>query len=146
MMNSRNFAYVCSMKDFIRNILVFTLALVFGLSSAALCSADVEREFVKSENTQYPYSLIDDSTQSVPIQSFVALVPVERIAAVTQPRVPASPLVSRVWNHTDFASEQQFYCLLASLHEKEVKNDYGDYKSRLCYDGHYLYTFCKLLI
>lgn len=134
------------MKGFIRNILVFTLALVFGLSSAALCSVDVENEYVKSENPQYPYSLIDGNTQSAPIQNFVALVPAERIAAVTQSRVPASPMVGRIWTHSDFTSEQQLYCQLASLHEKEIKNCYGNYKSRLCYDGHYLYTFCKILI
>ena len=45
-----------------------------------------------------------------------------------------------------FLYEQQLCCQLVDLREKIVGDCYDKYKAQLCYDGHYLYSLCKMLI
>ena len=60
-----------------RKIVVFLFATIFGLTSAIFLSAGGENELVKPQDPSYPYSLIDVRAQSLPIQNFTAIIPVE---------------------------------------------------------------------
>lgn len=52
----------------------------------------------------------------------------------------------RLRGYIAFLYEQQLYCQLVDLWEKVVEDCYDKYKAQLCYDGHYLYSLCKMLI
>ena len=121
-MNLEDFLYVCCMKGFMRKIVVFLFATIFGLTSAIFLSAGGENELVKPQDPSYPYSLIDVRAQSLPIQNFTAIIPVERGLCVNVSRFPSSPIT------------------------EEASDCYDKYKAQLCYDGHYLYSLCKMLI
>jgi len=58
------------MKGFMRKIVVFLFATIFGLTSAIFLSAGGENELVKPQDPSYPYSLIDVRAQSLPIQNY----------------------------------------------------------------------------
>lgn len=77
-MNLEDFLYVCHMKGFMRKIVAFLFAVIFGLTSAIFLSAGADNELVKPQDPSYPYSLIDVRAQSLPMQSFTAIIPVER--------------------------------------------------------------------
>ena len=38
------------------------------------------------------------------------------------------------------------YIVVSRPLEKVVEDCYDKYKAQLCYDGHYLYSLCKMLI
>lgn len=69
-MNLEDFLYVCHMKGFMRKIVAFLFAVIFGLTSAIFLSAGADNELVKPQDPSYPYSLIDVRAQSLPMQSF----------------------------------------------------------------------------
>ena len=60
--------------------------------------------------------------------------------------LPSSPITGKVGGNIAFLYEQQLYCQLVDLWEKVVEDCYDKYKAQLCYDGHYLYSLCKMLI
>ena len=109
-------------------------------------SAGADNELVKPQDPSYPYSLIDVRAQSLPMQSFTAIIPVERGLCVNVSRFPSSPITGKVGENIAFLYEQQLYCQLVDLWEKVVEDCYDKYKAQLCYDGHYLYSLCKMLI
>lgn len=125
---------------------VISLALLLGWASALFHAADVEKAFEPMHETSGPYTLADSQSHSQPAQSFVAIVPAERVAGINQVRVPASPVAERVGSHTSFPDVQQCCCQLVSLREKSERLCYEDYKAGLCAHGHYLYSLCKMLI
>lgn len=145
-MNLEDFLYVCCMKGFMRKIVVFLFATIFGLTSAIFLSAGGENELVKPQDPSYPYSLIDVRAQSLPIQNFTAIIPVERGLCVNVSRFPSSPITEEASGNAAFLYEQQLCCQLVDLREKIVGDYYDKYKAQLCYDGHYLYSLCKMLI
>lgn len=114
--------------------------------SAIFLSAGADNELVKPQDPSYPYSLIDVRAQSLPMQSFTAIIPVERGLCVNVSRFPSSPITGKVGENIAFLYEQQLYCQLVDLWEKVVEDCYDKYKAQLCYDGHYLYSLCKMLI
>ena len=75
-----------------------------------------------------------------------AIIPVERGLCVNVSRFPSSPITGKVGENIAFLYEQQLYCQLVDLWEKVVEDCYDKYKAQLCYDGHYLYSLCKMLI
>lgn len=103
-MNLEDFLYVCHMKGFMRKIVVFLFATIFGLTSAIFLSAGGENELVKPQDPSYPYSLIDVRAQSLPIQNFTAIIPVERGLCVNVSRFPSSPI-------TEEASGNAAFCM-----------------------------------
>ena len=111
-----------------------------------LLSAGGENELVKPQDPSYPYSLIDVRAQSLPIQNFTAIIPVERGLCVNVSRFPSSPITEEASGNAAFLYEQQLCCQLVDLREKIVGDCYDKYKAQLCYDGHYLYSLCKMLI
>lgn len=145
-MNLEDFLYVCHMKGFMRKIVAFLFAVIFGLTSAIFLSEGADNELVKPQDPSYPYSLIDVRAQSLPMQSFTAIIPVERGLCVNVSRFPSSPITGKVGENIAFLYEQQLYCQLVDLWEKVVEDCYDKYKAQLCYDGHYLYSLCKMLI
>lgn len=135
------------MKGFMRKTAIFLFAVIFGLTSAVFLSAGAENEFVKPQDTSYPYSLlIDIRAHSLPIQNFAAIIPEERGLCVNVPRFPSSPTTGEAGGNASFLYERQLCCQLADLREKIVGDCYDKYKAQLCYDGHYLYSLCKMLI
>lgn len=135
------------MKGFAKHLLVFLLALVVGWASALLHVAEVEQTYVQMHEPAGPYSLVDvEGHSSVPVQSFVAIMPAERIAVVNPVRFPSSPVAERIGSNTVFSSAQQCCCQLIALREKSIKHGYEGYKAQLCSHGHYLYSLCKMLI
>ena len=132
-----DFLYVCCMKGFMRKIVVFLFATIFGLTSAIFLSAGGENELVKPQDPSYPYSLIDVRAQSLPIQNFTAIIPVERGLCVNVSRFPSSPITEEASGNAAFLYEQQLCCQLVDLREKIVGDCYDKYKAQLCYDGHF---------
>lgn len=145
-MNLEDFLYVCHMKGFMRKTAVFLFAVIFGLTSAIFLSAGAENELVKPQDPSCPYSLIDIRAHSLPIQNFTAIIPVESGLCVNVPRFPSSPTTGEAGENASFLYERQLCCRLADLREKIVDDCYDKYKAQLCYDGHYLYFLCKMLI
>lgn len=141
-----DFLYVCHMKGFMRKIVAFLFAVIFGLTSAIFLSAGADNELVKPQDPSYHYSLIDVRAQSLPIQNFTAIIPVERGLCVNVSRFPSSPITEEASGNAAFLYEQQLCCQLVDLREKIVGDCYDKYKAQLCYDGHYLYSLCKMLI
>ena len=109
-MNLEDFLYVCHMKGFMRKIVAFLFAVIFGLTSAIFLSAGADNELVKPQDPSYPYSLIDVRAQSLPMQSFTAIIPVERGLCVNVSRFPSSPITGKVGENIAFLYEQQLYC------------------------------------
>lgn len=96
LVNLEDFLYVCHMKGFMRKIVAFLFAVIFGLTSAIFLSAGADNELVKPQDPSYPYSLIDVRAQSLPMQSFTAIIPVERGLCVNVSRFPSSPITGKV--------------------------------------------------
>lgn len=135
------------MKGFVKHLLVFSLALVLGWGSALLHVAEVEQSMEQMHETSTPYTLVDHETPQHPVQSFVAIVPAERMAVVNPVRFPSSPVAERMGgSNTVFASAQQCCCQLVALREKSMRHDYEGYKAQMCSHGHYLYSLCQMLI
>lgn len=67
LVNLEDFLYVCHMKGFMRKIVAFLFAVIFGLTSAIFLSAGADNELVKPQDPSYPYSLIDIRAQSLPM-------------------------------------------------------------------------------
>lgn len=143
---SRRFFIRLSHERFHEKIVAFLFAVIFGLTSAIFLSAGADNELVRPQDPSYPYSLIDVRAQSLPMQSFTAIIPVERGLCVNVSRFPSSPITGKVGENIAFLYEQQLYCQLVDLWEKVVEDCYDKYKAQLCYDGHYLYSLCKMLI
>lgn len=73
------------MKGFVKHLFVFSLALVLGCASALLHVAEAEEAYASVHGTTTPYTLVDTEGHAHhPGQSFVAIIPAERIAAVNQ--------------------------------------------------------------
>ncbi|HIY49617.1 MAG TPA: hypothetical protein H9834_07350 [Candidatus Barnesiella excrementavium] len=135
------------MKGFVKHLFVFSLALVLGCALALLHVAEAEEAYASVHGTTTPYTLVDTEGHAHhPGQSFVAIIPAERIAAVNQVRFPSSPVAERVGSHAAFSCVQHCCCQLMALREKSIRHDYEGYRAQLCSRGHYLYSLCKMLI
>lgn len=117
------------MKGFVKHLLMVSLALILGWASTLFYVSEAETAWVQSSETESPYTLADSQSHSQPAQSFVAIVPAERVAGINQVRVPASPVAERVGSHTSFPDVQQCCCQLITLREKSIRHDYEGYKA-----------------
>ena len=70
--------------------------------------------------------------QSLPIQNFTAIIPVERGLCVNVSRFPSSPITEEASGNAAFLYEQQLCCQLVDLREKIVGDCYDKYKAQLC--------------
>lgn len=105
---SRRF-FICLLHErFHEKIVVFLFATIFGLTSAIFLSAGGENELVKPQDPSYPYSLIDVRAQSLPIQNFTAIIPVERGLCVNVSRFPSSPITEEASGNAAFCMSSNY--------------------------------------